>query len=56
MFDCSIELRGLEKGKTYTAVEYTADAPREFKVNGDDPYIHAQFERNYLLKVTENNK
>ena len=53
-FEGRIELRGLEKGKIYTAVEYTADEPREFTVSGDEPYIDAAFERNYLIKVTEN--
>jgi len=55
-FDGTIELRGLEKGKTYTAVEYTADEPKEFIVNGDNPQINATFERDYLLKLTENNQ
>ncbi|MCR5050987.1 MAG: alpha-galactosidase [Paludibacteraceae bacterium] len=49
----TIELRGLDKNKTYTAVEYTADQPREFKVDGANPKIEVSFERNYLLKVTE---
>ncbi|MBR1878004.1 MAG: alpha-galactosidase [Paludibacteraceae bacterium] len=53
-FEGTIELRGLEKGKIYTAVEYTADEPREFEVNGNCPQINAAFERNYLLKLTEN--
>lgn len=50
-FDGEIELRGLEKGKQYTATEYTADTPRSFTVNGDNPKIQAQFKRNYLLRV-----
>ena len=49
----TIELRGLDKNKTYTAVEYTADEPREFKVNGANPTIEVSFVRDYLLKVTE---
>lgn len=51
-FEGTIELRGLEKGKTYKAVEYAADEPREFTVSGDKPQIKAAFERNYLLKLT----
>ena len=54
-FDGTIELRGLEPGMTYTAVEYTADEPRSFKVKGDDPYITAQFKRDYLIKLTADN-
>ena len=54
-FDGTIELRGLEPGMTYTAIEYTADEPRSFKVKGDDPYITAQFKRDYLIKLTADN-
>ncbi len=54
-FNGTIELRGLEKGATYKAVEYAADEPREFIVSGDKPQIKANFERNYLLKLTKNN-
>ena len=50
-----LELRGLDADKTYTAVEYTADEPREFIVNGADPKIEANFERSYLIKLTPNN-
>lgn len=53
VFDGTIELRGLDADKTYTAVEYTADEPREFTVNGADPHIEASFTRSYLLKVIE---
>ena len=49
----TIELRGLEAGKTYTAVEYTADEPRSFEVSGADPKIEVSFERSYLIKVME---
>ena len=52
-FDGTIELRGLDADKTYTAIEYTADEPREFEVSGANPCIHAAFERDYLLKVVE---
>ena len=54
-FNGTIELRGLEANKTYTAVEYTADEPREFEVNGANPNIEVSFDRNYLIKLTPNN-
>ena len=50
----TLELRGLDPSKTYTAIEYTADEPRSFTVNGADPRIEVAFEKNYLLKVVEN--
>ena len=50
-YEGQIELRGLEKGREYTAVEYTADEPRSFKVSGDNPVVDVHFVRNYLLKV-----
>ena len=50
----TLELRGLDPEKTYTAIEYTADEPREFAVSGADPKIEANFERSYLIKVIEN--
>ena len=50
----TLELRGLDPQKTYTAVEYTADEPRSFTVSGADPHINANFERSYLIKVVEN--
>ena len=50
----TLELRGLDPAKTYTAIEYTADEPREFTVNGANPRIEVNFEKNYLLKLTEN--
>ena len=55
-FDGTVELRGLEPGKTYTAVEYTADEPRTFTVNGSSPDIAVRFERNYLIQLTLNNE
>ena len=48
-----LELRGLDPQKTYTAIEYTADEPREFEVKGSEPKIAADFTRSYLLKVVE---
>ncbi len=49
----TLELRGLEPGKTYTAIEYAADEPKEFTVDGSNPKIEVDFERSYLLKVVE---
>ena len=53
-FSGTLELRGLDPAKTYTAIEYTADEPREFVVEGANPKIDVYFERNYLLKLIEN--
>ena len=53
-YNGTLELRGLDPAKTYTAVEYTADEPREFTVDGSNPHIDVNFERSYLLKLTEN--
>ena len=52
-FSGTIELRGLDPAKTYTAIEYTADEPREFTVNGNNPKIDVNFARSYLLKLIE---
>ncbi|MBO4453771.1 MAG: alpha-galactosidase [Paludibacteraceae bacterium] len=49
----TLELRGLDPEKTYTAIEYTADEPRSFEVKGSDPHIDVNFERSYLIKVVE---
>jgi alpha-galactosidase len=51
-FEGTIELRGLNPDKTYTAVEYTADEPKEYVIDGSDPRMEVAFERSYLLKVT----
>ena len=51
-FAGTIELRGLNPDKTYTAVEYTADEPKEYVIDGSDPRMEVAFERSYLLKVT----
>ncbi|MBR1426534.1 MAG: alpha-galactosidase [Paludibacteraceae bacterium] len=50
-FDGLLELRGLDPDCTYTAVEYTADTPKQFIVNGADPHIEVSFTRNYLIKL-----
>ena len=52
-FDGTLELRGLDPDKNYIAIEYAADEPVEFEVNGADPKIHAAFERSYLIKLIE---
>ena len=46
-----IELRGLEKGRTYTVTEYTADEPRSYTLEGDNPVITPTFENSYLIEV-----
>ena len=46
-----IEIRGLDPEAEYTAVEYTADQPREYTIKGSDPFIEVSFEKNYLIKV-----
>ena len=55
VYSGKIELRGLDATKTYTAVEYTADEPREFTVDGSNPTMDVTFERSYLIKLTQNN-
>lgn len=55
-FEGTLELRGLEPDKVYTAVEYTADEPRTFTVKGAEPTIEAKFTRNYLIKLTIDDK
>ena len=50
-FDGTLELRGLDADQEYTAVEYTADEPREFTISGSNPKIEAKFEKNYLLQL-----
>lgn len=46
-----IELRGLEKGREYTVVEYTTDEKRSYTINGDNPVINPVFKANYLIEV-----
>ena len=52
-YNGSVELRGLDPAKTYKAIEYTADEPREFTIDGSNPHIDVNFERSYLLKLIE---
>ena len=46
-----IELRGLEKGRSYTVTEYTADEPVSYTVDGSNPVINPTFAKNYLIEV-----
>ncbi|MCQ2341351.1 MAG: alpha-galactosidase [Paludibacteraceae bacterium] len=50
-FDGEIELRGLDADKHYTAVEYTADEPKSYDIDGANPRLQVQFKRNLLLRV-----
>ena len=52
-FDGTLELRGLDPEAEYTAVEYTADEPREFTVKGSNPRIGVSFTRSYLIKLNK---
>ena len=52
-FDGTLELRGLDPEAEYTAVEYTADEPREFTVKGSNPRIEVSFIRSYLIKLNK---
>ncbi len=46
-----IELRGLEKDRQYTVVEYTTDEKRSYTINGTNPVIKPTFKTNYLIEV-----
>lgn len=46
-----IELRGLEKNREYTVVEYTTDEKRSYTINGSNPLIKPTFKANYLIEV-----
>ncbi|MBO4434069.1 MAG: alpha-galactosidase [Bacteroidales bacterium] len=48
-----IELRGLDPGRKYKVLEYAADQPRAYAVDGSDPVIRPTFKGNYLIEVTE---
>jgi len=50
-FEGEVELRGLDATKQYTAVEYTADEPKSYDVDGANPRLKVNFQRNLLLKV-----
>ncbi|MCQ2348498.1 MAG: alpha-galactosidase [Paludibacteraceae bacterium] len=51
-FEGDIELRGLAADKHYTAVAYTEEDGATYEVDGAHPFIHANFDKNLLLKVT----
>ena len=46
-----IELRGLEKNRTYTVVEYTTDEKKTYTIDGSNPVIMPTFTRDYLIEV-----
>ena len=46
-----IELRGLQKGRTYKVYEYGRDEDLG-TVTGDEPFIRRGFRDNLLLEVT----
>ena len=50
-FEGRIELRGLDKDKTFTVTEYAAEVPKTYTVKGSDPYIDVSFDGNYLIEV-----
>lgn len=50
-WDGEIELRGLEKDKEYTVVEYASDEKKTFTVNGSVPFIKPAFKKDYLIEV-----
>ena len=51
MSDGEIELRGLEKDREYTVVEYANDEQRTYTVNGSNPIIKPAFKKDYLIEV-----
>ena len=46
-----IELKGLEKNRDYTVVEYTTDDKKSYTISGDNPVINPTFKTNYLIEV-----
>ena len=50
-FNGEIELRGLEKDREYTVVEYASDDKKTYTVNGSNPIIKADFKKDYLIEV-----
>ena len=46
-----IELRGLEKDRNYTVVEYTTNEKSSYSINGNNPIIKPVFKMNYLIEV-----
>lgn len=49
-----IELRGLDKGQTYTVNEYTNDEMVTYEIDGDNAVIAPSFKRAYLIEVYSN--
>ncbi len=47
----AIELRGLDKDKTYLITEYASDDKKTYEVKGENPFIFPNFSRNYLIEV-----
>lgn len=50
-----IELRGLDRKKSYTVSEYTSEASEPFSIKGSNPVIRPSFKGSYLIEVIENN-
>ncbi|MDR1203188.1 MAG: alpha-galactosidase [Tannerellaceae bacterium] len=46
-----IELKGLEKNREYTVVEYTTDEKISYTTKGEKPVIKPTFKTNYLIEV-----
>ena len=49
-YEGELELRGLEPGKTYTAIDYTDPEAKPFTVIGGDK-INVQFNQHYLIEL-----
>ena len=46
-----IKLKGLDKSKNYTVVEYATDEKKSYTIKGKNPVITTNFKRNYLIEV-----
>nr|MCR5017680.1 alpha-galactosidase [Bacteroidales bacterium] len=46
-----IELRGLDPSRSYRVLEYAADQPVAYAVEGSDPVIRPTFKGSYLIEV-----
>lgn len=51
----AIELRGLDKEKTYLVTEYASDDIKTYEVEGKNPFIYPNFTKNYLIEVKPRN-
>lgn len=47
----TIDLRGLEPGRTYTVTEYAADDCRTYSLDANNPVISPSFKGSYLIEV-----